>query len=64
LSIAQLRLLSKGFLKEAQDAEFIVADMGFSESESKKSFTHKRVINTEAKLKFAEYVDKVFTESK
>lgn len=62
LSIAQLKLLNLGFVKEAQDAEFIMADMIHNDGEGKKSNAAKNAQNEVAKEKFEAYVEKVLSE--
>lgn len=60
MCLAQLKLLSFGYMKEAQDAESVIGDILVNDGETKKKskYTSKAEIEV-ARLKFEAYVESV-----
>jgi hypothetical protein len=60
-----LKLLSLGYLKEAQDAEFVMGDIIFNDGEGKRKSSATSMVETEvARVKFDEYVTSILSKGK
>jgi len=67
LTIAQIKLLKDGLLKEAQEAEFVVSDLFFNDDTGGPKVKFKKQQGPDdamAKIKFDEYLRDVYLEVK
>ena len=66
LTIVQMKLLDDGLLKEAQDAEFVVAEIMLNQEVAsggkKKAVGHRHADDALAKMKFEEYMKAIYSE--
>lgn len=63
LTITQMKLLEDGFLKEAQDAEFVISDIMLNlelTSGKKKQAGNRHEDEAVARLKFEEYLKEIY----